>query len=55
MQQNQIARLRRHRESLGAPSSVATVPFLFVPEVGRIALAHIAARLQRGLYFDGDA
>jgi anion-transporting ArsA/GET3 family ATPase len=49
MQQNQLARLRRHRESLGAPGSVATVPFEFVAEIDRRALDTIAARLMHGL------
>lgn len=55
MQSKQIARLRRHRESLGAAGSVATVPFAFVPEIDRAALTNIAARLQRGLHVDSDA
>jgi len=50
MQQNQIARLRRHRDSRGAPGSVAAVPFAFVPEIDRAALEAIAARLMRGLH-----
>lgn len=49
MQQNQIARLRRHRESRGAPGSVASVPFAFVAEIDYAALERIAARLVRGL------
>jgi cellulose biosynthesis protein BcsQ len=53
LQQNQIARLRRHRESLGAPDSVASVPFAFVAEIGLSTLERIAARLERGLHL-GD-
>jgi anion-transporting ArsA/GET3 family ATPase len=53
LQQNQIARLRRHRESRGAPGSVASVPFAFVPQIDRAALEKIAARLVRGLHL-GD-
>jgi anion-transporting ArsA/GET3 family ATPase len=53
LQQNQIARLRRHRESRGAPGSVASVPFAFVAEIDRAALEEIAARLMRGLHL-GD-
>jgi anion-transporting ArsA/GET3 family ATPase len=50
IQQNQIARLRRHREARGAPGSVATVPFEFVSEIDRAALDTIAAGLKRGLH-----
>jgi anion-transporting ArsA/GET3 family ATPase len=52
MQQNQIARLRRHRDSQDAPSHVAGVPFTFVPEIDRATLETIAARLARGLQLD---
>ncbi|HEX3390985.1 MAG TPA: ArsA family ATPase [Solirubrobacteraceae bacterium] len=52
MQQNQIARLRRHRESRRAADSVTTVPFAFVTEIGLAALGRIAARLARGLRLD---
>ena len=51
-QQNQIARLRRHRDSRGAPASVAGLPFAFVPEIDRAALNAIATRLARGLHLD---
>ncbi|MGH2835023.1 MAG: ArsA family ATPase [Solirubrobacteraceae bacterium] len=50
MQQNQIARLRRHRESREAPGSMATVPFEFVAEIDRATLEAIATRLKRGLH-----
>jgi anion-transporting ArsA/GET3 family ATPase len=54
MQQNQIARLRRHRVADGAPGSVTAMPFAFLPEIDRAALASIATRLERGLHIDGD-
>lgn len=52
MQQNQIARLRRHRESRGVPGNVTTVPFAFVSEIDRVTFGRIAARLARGLTLD---
>jgi anion-transporting ArsA/GET3 family ATPase len=52
VQQNQIARLRRHREARGAPGSVASVPFAFVPQIDHAALETIASRLARGLRLD---
>ena len=54
MQQNQIARLRRHRAARGAPDSLTAMPFAFLPEIDRAALASIATRLERGLHIDGN-
>jgi anion-transporting ArsA/GET3 family ATPase len=52
MQQNQIARLRRHRESRGAQGSVVSLPFSFLPEIGRAAQDTIATQLARRLNLD---
>jgi anion-transporting ArsA/GET3 family ATPase len=52
MQQNQIARLRRHRESRGAQGSVVSVPFSFLPEIDRAAQDTIATQLARRLNLD---
>jgi anion-transporting ArsA/GET3 family ATPase len=49
LQQSQIARLRRPRLTQGDPPRIATIPFVFAPELDLAAVRHISAGLERKL------
>lgn len=49
VQQNQIARLRRQRFAQGEAPRIATIPFVFAPELDLAAVRHLSAGLERKL------
>jgi anion-transporting ArsA/GET3 family ATPase len=49
LQQNQIARLRRHRPAEGTPPSIVTMPLRFTPELDLHAVRETSVSLERKL------